>query len=369
MTSKNCTKCGKSGLLRNCPCGKANYCNKDCQVADWPTHKLTHSKIKVVLLGENHIDEECFSDNAEKLCEILVANGKPMNKQDFLLISEGKGINMCYQVMRLPIDRIIIEDDQSSPPLESMTDIMLLLQQVVFAIKNGELREGMYMGGAILTKKFILDRTSEFNELLKSIDCEQLYKDMINNAFENKDVNNIFKEILTRILRMFDSSAVASSGGGGTDMSAVASSSSGGDSASSGTDMSGVASSGGGGGGASSDPDNVDYKIICTMLNDLITQNTYTAYANFLPLLQYLRETRDKKIIKRVEDRIKTEPSIKIVVIIFGQKHFENLKKLIQESRYLKFDSTNSMQLKGYRTKYLKYKQKYLSLKNFNKNN
>jgi len=353
MSSTNCTYCGKSGKQLRCTCGNANYCNKECQVSDWknhkPTHKLTDNKINVVLLGENHIDEKCFFKNAQKLSQILVKNEKPMNKQEFLLVSEGNGINPCYQGMGLPTDRIIIEDDQPTTPLESMIDRLLLQQQLVFSIKNGEIhRNEKFSETVIINEAWMMKRaTSGFNELLKSIKCEELYEQMINNAFQNKDINDIFKEILTRISIFVNSASSASSANSANSVNSA---------------------SGGGATEVAPDPD-VSDKTLYTMLNDLITTNTHTNFNNLKPLLNYFRESRDKKIIKRVEERINKEPSIKIVIIIFGQLHFQHLKKVIEESRYLKFDSTNSMQLEGFRLKYLKYKQKYLSLKNFIKNN
>jgi len=37
----NCSKRG-SGLTHKCPCGKAYYCNKECQAAHWKIHKPVH---------------------------------------------------------------------------------------------------------------------------------------------------------------------------------------------------------------------------------------------------------------------------------------------------------------------------------------
>jgi hypothetical protein len=36
---KLCAKCGASDSSAKCPCKQVQYCCKECQVADWPSHK------------------------------------------------------------------------------------------------------------------------------------------------------------------------------------------------------------------------------------------------------------------------------------------------------------------------------------------
>jgi tetratricopeptide (TPR) repeat protein len=36
---KLCAKCGAPGCSSKCPCKQVQYCGKECQAADWPTHK------------------------------------------------------------------------------------------------------------------------------------------------------------------------------------------------------------------------------------------------------------------------------------------------------------------------------------------
>ena len=39
MASCNFCKANPEDQLKNCVCGKASYCSKDCQAKDWKTHK------------------------------------------------------------------------------------------------------------------------------------------------------------------------------------------------------------------------------------------------------------------------------------------------------------------------------------------
>jgi hypothetical protein len=53
--------------------------------------------------------------------------------------------------------------------------------------------------------------------------------------------------------------------------------------------------------------------------------------------------SRDANIIKRVEERARSENStLKVVVIIFGAFHYDNLRRLISESDVLEFDTRSS---------------------------
>jgi tetratricopeptide (TPR) repeat protein len=38
---KLCAKCGAPGCSLKCPCKQVQYCGKECQAADWPSHKQT----------------------------------------------------------------------------------------------------------------------------------------------------------------------------------------------------------------------------------------------------------------------------------------------------------------------------------------
>jgi hypothetical protein len=59
------------------------------------------------------------------------------------------------------------------------------------------------------------------------------------------------------------------------------------------------------------------------------------------------RSSRDEDIIRQVEEKAKSENStLRVIVIIFGALHYDNLRKLIQQSPVLEFDSTKSSNIK-----------------------
>jgi hypothetical protein len=54
-------------------------------------------------------------------------------------------------------------------------------------------------------------------------------------------------------------------------------------------------------------------------------------------------DTRDSDIIKRVEQRaIMENSSLKLIIIVFGARHYDNLEELIKKSSVLEFDSRQS---------------------------
>jgi hypothetical protein len=59
------------------------------------------------------------------------------------------------------------------------------------------------------------------------------------------------------------------------------------------------------------------------------------------------RLSRDADIIRQVEEKARSENStLKVIVIIFGAMHYDNLRTLIQRSDVLKFDSARSSNIK-----------------------
>jgi len=55
------------------------------------------------------------------------------------------------------------------------------------------------------------------------------------------------------------------------------------------------------------------------------------------------RLSRDADIIRQVEEKARSENStLNVIVIIFGALHYNNLRRLIQQSSVLEFDSKSS---------------------------
>lgn len=279
-------------------------------------------KVNTIILSEEHLNEANAITNAECLMGLLTPGSIKMEKRKYLLVSEARGINPCYQALRVPVDRIL-EEHTADQTYEEMIDKLLLHQDLVFDVAAGILNDGDSMGSVdvVISKAWFLRRAIHdgFEPLLTIIgNGLELYDRMLNAAFARDipTVNQIFKDILERIITIPD----------------------------------------------------VDERIKQT-LRDLIRTNRYIDIDNFSELLTYFREQRDAAIIRKVEERVRTEPDVEIVIIIFGALHYRNLKLLIKRSDILNFNEHQSLTLPGYAKKYLKYKSKYLHLKKYMNDN
>lgn len=275
-------------------------------------------RVNTIILSEEHLNEANAITNATRVVELLMPDSIKMEKHKYLLVSEARGINPCYQALGLPVDRIL-EEHTAHQTYEEMIDKLLLHQDLVFDVAAGVLNDGNSMGSVdvVISKAWFLRRALHdgFQPLLTIIgNGLDLYNSMLDAAFARPiqipTVNQIFKQILERIITI----------------------------------------------------PHVD-EHIKKILSELITTNRYTNYHNFSELLTYLREKRDEAIIRKIEERVRTEPGVKIVIIIFGAIHYRNLKSLIKRSDILNFNEHQSLTLLGYEKKYLKYKSKYLHLK------
>jgi hypothetical protein len=278
-------------------------------------------KVNTILLSEHHADQNCMIRNVNQLMSIVLPKNVPLSKSKFLLVSEGRSINPCYEALKLPVARIIIEHD-AEQTINEMLDKLLLQQQLIFDVAANDQKKNGYIipkTDIVLSKEWFMKRKNSdgFTQLLRMIvNGNGLYERMLDEIFvvptNIEAVNQIFREILTKIICLLDNS----------------------------------------------------FRREKEILSELIESNKYNKFENFIGLLTYLREKRDRDIIRRVEERVRNEPSIEVVVIIFGGLHYANLKSLIEQSDILKFDATKSLTLGGgFYEKYLKYKQKYIALK------
>ena len=279
-------------------------------------------KVNTIILSEEHENTACAMTNIRHLMSILMPGGRIIDGRRYLLVSEARGINACYQVLSIPVNRIL-EEHTADQTYEEMIDKLLLYQDLVFDVAAGVLKDGDSMGSVdvVISKQWLLNRALRdgFEPLLRNIgNGLELYDRMLDASFARviPTVNQIFKEILERIITIPD----------------------------------------------------VDERIKQT-LRDLIRTNRYIDIDNFSELLTYFREQRDAAIIRKVEERVRTEPDVEIVIIIFGALHYRNLKLLIKRSDILNFNEHQSLTLPGYEKKYLKYKSKYLHLKKYMNDN
>lgn len=96
-------------------------------------------KIPVVLLGELHDDIQCSIENSLKLKAMGVDT--PSRKHEFLLVSEGRGVNPCYEAIGLPHDRILVEHPFGQSKAE-MLDKLLLTTELLTNVLEGTVKQG-----------------------------------------------------------------------------------------------------------------------------------------------------------------------------------------------------------------------------------
>ena len=246
-------------------------------------------KVNVLLLSEVHEDMKCMLDNSKKMMDVLK---KHTYKQNFLCVSEGRSINPCYQGMQIPPDRIIQENGETQTDIE-MLDKFLLNMEFIFAVVDGELADGYVFpqNGVVMSKKYFKDRYSYdgWEPLFRKIGIN--YLDMVDAAFrrDRSTVNGMMAVILTKIIPLFP-------------------------------DINGGA---------------------------VLANGSFVRYSSFKPILDQMRESRDRDIIRRLEERVRQERreipqgNLQDVVIIFGALHHPHLSQLIRQSDVLKLDPTS----------------------------
>ena len=260
-------------------------------------------KIPVVLLGEMHEDVRCSLKNSSTLMDIMGINaGKPLGRHEFLLVSEGRGINPCYQALNLPSDRIILEYTSGQDKAE-MLDILLLMVFELMNVLEGMVNQGTGAAAGpgipdsvTIEPRFFMKRAKGYWPLLQAVpNGTTIYEQMVAAAFSRNEPQfySLFNGILAHL-------------------------------------------------------------IISDYLNDVSMSaeikhrlQSFIATRDDLQLIELgtlFRVSRDADVIRRVEERARSENStLKVVVIIFGAMHYDNLITLIQRSGVLQVDprSTN----------------------------
>ena len=262
-------------------------------------------KIPVVLLGEMHEDFRCSLKNHSTLKDIMGINaGNPLGRHEFLLVSEGRGINPCYRILQLPSDRIIIEHPSCQSKTE-MLDKLILMTDLLMNVLEGRVKQctgaaaGDYIPDSVtIEPQFFMKRAKDdgYWQLLQAVpNGTTIYQQMVDAAFSRNELQfySLFNGILAHLIYSDYLNDVS--------MSAE----------------------------------------IKRMLQTFIATGDGR---QLIELGRLFRVSRDADVIRRVEERARSENStLKVVVIIFGAIHYDNLKTLIQRSGVLQVDprSTN----------------------------
>jgi len=256
---------------------------------------MSRRKVPVVLLSEIHTDKACAMENVKLLSSLVVPEDpRTADERNFLLVSEGRDMNMCYKAIRLPPSRNIQEYGTEQSDIE-MLDKFLLQQELVYGIADRRYKHGSRLTDTItMSHDFMVERYSQngFKALLAPLQID--YLAMLDAAFRNDrtTVNKMMKDILNKLVDKFP------------------------------------------------------------ILLKPIESAEVVSFHSFLPILDKIRKERDNAIIKKVEDRVRAELAngfpLKNVYILFGQLHNANLSDLIRQSDILTLDPKSRG---GYRTK------------------
>ena len=262
-------------------------------------------KIPVVLLGEMHEDVQCTLQNISTLRNIMgTAAGRPLGRHDFLLVSEGRGINPCYQMLHLPENRIIKEYTCDQSKIE-MFDKLILMTDLLMNVLEGKVKQctGAAAGRGIpdsvtIEPQFFMKRAKYDGYWLLLLEVPNgttIYEQMVHVAF-SRNIPQFYQLFNTILVGLIDSGYL-------DDLSMSA-------------------------------------EIKVRLQSFIATGDK----RRFIELGTLFRASRDADIIRRVEERARSENStLNVVVIIFGALHYDNLKTLIQRSGVLEVDprSTN----------------------------
>jgi len=221
-----------------------------------------------------------------KLISSLVVPEDPRtaDARNFLLVSEGRDMNMCYKAIGLPPSRNIQEYGTEQSDIE-MLDKFLLQQELVYGIADRHYKHGSRLTDTItMSHDFMVERYSQngFKALLAPLQID--YLAMLDAAFRNDrpTVNKMMKDILNKLVDKFP------------------------------------------------------------ILLKPIESAEVVSFHSFLPILDKIRKERDDAIIKKVEDRVRAELAngfpLKTVYIVFGQLHHAYLSDLIRKSDILTLD-------------------------------
>ena len=257
-------------------------------------------KIPVVLLGEMHEDVQCSLKNSSTLMDVMgIKVKKPLSKSDFLLVSEGRDINPCYRVLQLPSERIIIEHPSGQSKAE-MLDKLLLMADLLMNVLEGMVKPGTGAAAGVgipdsvtIAPPFFMNRAKHdgYWPLLQAMpNGTTIYEQIVAAAFSRNESQ--FYSLFNGILGHLISSNYLN------DVSMSA-------------------------------------EIKRRLQSFIGTRDD----RQLKELGTLFRLSRDADVIRQVEERARSENStLKVIVIIFGAIHYDNLMRLIQKSDVLQVD-------------------------------
>ena len=246
--------------------------------------------MSVLLLGELHEDSKSIMENFFEVQKILASKDKLLDSSQYLMVSEGRQLNTAFNPYHPPSGSILLEYEERQSKKEMLIKLLVTVNLLI-SILNGSYKPGMKCQhipeSVAITPEFFLERAMHsdgFWNLFDYIeDGIEIYIELIQEAFRKnkKNFNESYQDLLEGLIE----------------------------------------------GGFLRTID-IGRDIELHIRHFLrIPHNTI--------LLELLQENRDEEIIKKIEHVVSKRP-LKIIILIFGRSHYDNLEDLIKKSRVLK---------------------------------
>ena len=251
----------------------------------------------VLLLGELHEDSKSIMENFFEIQKILASKDKLLDSSHYLMVSEGRQLNTAFNPYHPPHSSVLIEYGERQTKKEMLIKLLVTVNLLI-SILNGSYKPGMKCKhipeSVAITPEFFLERamhTDGFWDIFDSIENGvDIYIELIRAAFRKnkKHFNEYYQGLLRRLisgsfLRTID---------------------------------------------------------IGRDIEIYIQHFLHLPHRTILvELLEFLQENRDEEIIRKIEHVVSQNHKIKIIILIFGRSHYDNLEDLIKSSRVLKLHS------------------------------
>lgn len=220
-----------------------------------------------------------------------------------LVFSEGRGINPCYEVLGLPKERILQEYGPVQTKQEQIDRLSLYIE-LLDRSAQGEDVSGADPSGKPVNVKWFMERANKegFKPMLDAIPGgADSYTRLVTYAILHKaeQYNDALVAFLNLILEHFLTA-----------------------------------------------PEDAPLRDIITTIRDAPLAGRRPQLKG---IYRNLRELRDESIIRRISERVATEPAVEIVFLIIGAAHYENMVRLIGESPNLRLSALSNATYGGRR--------------------
>ena len=250
------------------------------------------SPVRVVFLAERHYDDKCDSKNIRLITEFLLER-KNVPAESVIFVSEGDGVNPCYQQLGIPPENIIREYNPGSalPTFHYLQLFMLSTQEFEDTLDGYNPSSRRELTISSLSAANLLVRIPN-NEGMNAI------RQLIDLALAG-DIPGYAALIMNLYQLIHDH--------------------------------------------AFNHEKPAEKQFLQGLTASMLANNGRFAYAfSDDGPLEKIFNKREKAIIAKMEERVKADNSISTILIIFGRHHYKNFKTLLSSSSLFLLDDTLS---------------------------